>query len=242
MTDALIAALLYLYPPRWRQEYGEELQDLLRQRPLRIGGVADVAWNGIRQRLHDPGAGVQLGLLLMAWVGISLAMNVMTPAAMPGTYCADNALRDTAIRLEGPFVSVTHVPSVMLAPGGPEFYALVLMACGFCTRLRETGGSPWRPGAAATQLAALTGLPVMLLGLLLFVGIVDLRVIAPSDGHALAGAARWTFTYCSPQHHAPSALSILTAPLLRLPLAFVYGFVGGGIASWLRFRRQARHG
>ena len=241
MTNAIMAALLSFYPRRWRQEYGDELQDVLRQRPLTLSIACNVAWNGVRQRLHDADAGLQLGVLLMAWVGISLAMNLLTPAGMPGAYCADNALRDSAIRNEGPFVAATHIPSVIVSPGGPELYALVLMACGFCTRLREAGGSRWRPGAAAARLAALTGLPVMLLGLLLLAGIVDLRVISPADGHALSGASRWTFTYCSPQHHAPAALSIVTAPLLRLPLAFVYGWWGGLFTDlWRRIAQAVR--
>jgi hypothetical protein len=184
---------------------------------------------------------MQLGLLLMAWVAISLAMNLTTPAGMPGAYCADNALQDAVVRNEGPFVATTHIPAVIVAPGGPEFYALVLMACGFCTRLREAGCSRSRPGAAAARLAALTGLPVMLLGLLLLAGIVDLRVISPAGGQALSGASRWTFTYCSPQLHTPSALSILTAPLLRLPLAFVYGWWGGLFPDvWRRIAQAVR--
>lgn len=246
LTDLIIAALVSLYPPRWRYEYGDELQDVLRQRPLRLGSAIDVAWHGVCQRWHEGGPVLAIGLFLLPWVSYSVAMNVMTTAGTRGAYCADNMLRDSSIRADGPFVSVHHIPSVIVAPGGPEFYAWVLLACGFITRLRESGASHYRPGVAAAQLAAVTGLPVMLLGVLLLTGVVDLRVISSSAANsttAVAAAAGhgWTYTYCSERSFAPAALSIFTAPLLRLPLAFVYGWWGGLIPDiWRRMTQAVR--
>jgi hypothetical protein len=88
-----------------------------------------------------------------------------------------------------------------------------------------------------------TGLPVMLLGVLLLTGVVDLRVISPSAASTVPTVAghAWTFTYCSPQGHLPSALSVVTAPLLRLPLAFVYGWWGGLVPDiWRRMTQAVR--
>jgi hypothetical protein len=223
MTGAIIAALLYLYPPRWRHEYGDELQDLLRQRPLRVGSVVDVAWRGVCQRWHEGGPVLAIGLFMVPWVAGLVANNIFGPHGYV-VACTHGMLHDSRISF----------PSVLAEPGGAEFFAFVLTACGLIVRLRERVPR-WRSGVAATQLAAVAGAPVLILGLLLIAGIVDLRVITPAGGAATT-AHGWTYTYCTSEGRIPAPLAVFAAPLLRLPQAFLYGLFGGWIASWLRVR------
>jgi hypothetical protein len=73
MKRRLVAGLIRLYPSRWRVEFGDELADVLLRRPLRVGGVVNVAVNALRQqlRLQEPWLlmGVPLVLLLVArWI------------------------------------------------------------------------------------------------------------------------------------------------------------------------------
>jgi len=49
----LVLALLLIYPPRWRKEYGPELTHLLLARPMSLRNVIDTAWNALRQRLRE---------------------------------------------------------------------------------------------------------------------------------------------------------------------------------------------
>jgi len=230
MTDAIIAALLYLYPPRWRREYGEELQDLLKQRPLRLRSVVDVAWRGICQRWHEGGPVLAIGLFMVPWVVGLIANNIFNPHAYEMA-CTYVLLHDSRISF----------PTVLAEPGGTEFFAFVLTACGLIVRLRERVPL-WQSGVASTQLAAVAGAPVLILGLLLIAGVIDLRVITSTGGISATATHGWTFTYCTSEGRIPAPLAMFAAPLLRLPQAFVYGLFGGWIASWLRFRREARHG
>jgi hypothetical protein len=226
MTDRLIAALLYLYPPRWRHEYGDELQEVLQQRPLTLGSVADVAWQGVRQRWHEGGPVLAIGLFMVPWVAGMIVENLFYPGSR-AAICNDGVLRvlhDSRITF----------PSVIAAPGGAEFFCFVLVSCGLITRLRERAPL-WRSGVAATQLAAVVGLPVMILGLALITGIVDLRVISPAAAKpAVVAGHGWTYTFCTAEARVPATLAVFAAPLLRLPQAFVYGLVGGWVASRVR--------
>jgi hypothetical protein len=230
MTDRIIAALLYLYPPRWRHEYSDEFADVLRQRPLTPGVALEVAWRGVCQRWHDGGPVLAIGFLLLPWVSALVVQNLLFPRSYI-VACRWGLLHDTRYL----------VPSVEMVPGGPNFYAVVLMACGLITRLRERVPL-WRSGVAATQLAAVAGLPVMILGLLLMAGVVDLHVITRTTATAPVAAPGWTYTYCSEEGRVPSSLTIYATPLLRLPQAFVYGLFGGWIASLVRhgFRAAER--
>ena len=50
MKSCIVAALLRLYPAAWRSEYGPELSGILLARPLGPDVIADILWNGFRQR------------------------------------------------------------------------------------------------------------------------------------------------------------------------------------------------
>ena len=60
MKRRIIQRLLRLYPSRWRDEYGTELEDLLLEEPLQPAVVLNVIANALRQQVrlanHPPGA------------------------------------------------------------------------------------------------------------------------------------------------------------------------------------------
>jgi hypothetical protein len=60
MKRRIIHKLLRLYPPKWRNEYGAELEDLLLAEPLRPAVTLNVIWNALRQQVrisnHPPSA------------------------------------------------------------------------------------------------------------------------------------------------------------------------------------------
>lgn len=229
MTDTIIAALLYLYPPRWRLEYGAELHEVLQQRPFTPGVAAELAWRGVCQRWHDGGPVLAIGLFMLPWVCLLIGANLNDPQHYLAR-CNFGLLRDTRYL----------VPNVEMAPGGPNFFAFVLFSCGLITRLRERVPLS-RSGLAATHLALVAGLPVIILGALLLSGVVDLRVITHATANsAMPANGRAVFTYCTEADRVPSALAIFAAPLLRLPQAFVYGLFGGWVASAVRRRRETQ--
>ncbi|MFN7920952.1 MAG: PH domain-containing protein [Bryobacteraceae bacterium] len=49
--DLMIHALLRLYPPAWRREFGAEFAELLRAEPLRLSVLANVASSGVNERV-----------------------------------------------------------------------------------------------------------------------------------------------------------------------------------------------
>ena len=68
-----VAVLVRLYPAPWRREYGAELKDLLRTRPLGARAMADVAWHGIRERLRSINLATGFGLAAMLAVAAMFA-------------------------------------------------------------------------------------------------------------------------------------------------------------------------
>jgi hypothetical protein len=67
MKVRLVAGLIRLYPSRWRAEYGEELTEVLMQRPLRPGAVLNVVCNAIWQQLRMQEPWLIVGAPLLVW-------------------------------------------------------------------------------------------------------------------------------------------------------------------------------
>jgi len=55
--------LILLYPRRWRERYGAELEALLEDSPPRVRDVADLIWSAISLRLR----------WMPLWAGLGLA-------------------------------------------------------------------------------------------------------------------------------------------------------------------------
>lgn len=211
--DQIVSAMLRVYPTAWRQEYGAELADVLSQRPLTAGTVADVLWNGAGQRLRYTEPAARMGTLVMLCVIAGVISNVVAPASAGQGFAA--VLKDSGKTL----------PTVLVTPLATDLYVLMLVGCGCWTHLRY-GGPVSESSMAAVRLGALAGMPVMVVGLLMLLGTIHLRVVGPGDVLTLSRQG-WTYTYYTARSHTPSSLSVLTAPLFRLPGAWLWGLIGG---------------
>jgi hypothetical protein len=214
--NLLVRLLLRIYPPAWRREYGAELRHVVAQRPLTPNAVIDLVWNGVRERVHDADSGTLLGIVTMLFVLAGVISNIAGWARPVGAI--GRALRDSSMTL----------PSVAVATFETNLYALTLILCGCWTHLRS-GARPSESGMAAVRLGAIAGIPVMAVGLSILAGVIHLRVVGPSGPLPYAGSG-WAYTYFTSDAHAPSWLAVFTAPLLRLPLAWIYGWIGGQMA------------
>jgi hypothetical protein len=163
MKSRLITALVRLYPAPWRREYGAELEDLLRTRPLGARAMADVAWHGIRERLRSIDLATGFGLAAMLVVAAMFANGqpVLEPSQMT-------------------------FPAVSIPPLHSNLYALFLVGCGWAIH-RHSRTSPSRTGLAAMKISVIASLPVIVAGLLLLAGVARPGALAssPAAWHVL---------------------------------------------------------
>jgi hypothetical protein len=96
-------------------------------------------------------------------------------------------------------------PTYRVAAMDTDYYTQVLIVCGAWTAFRDAG-SYSRPAWSAVKLTLLAGWPIVIAGLL----ITDVRT------------------------GPPSVLEVATAPILSLPMYWVYGYLGGYIGRGLR--------
>ena len=230
----LVDGLLRLYPAAWRREYGSELADVLLRRPLTGRIVGDVIWGGLRERVRRADPAVLGGTTMMLLVLSGLVLNVTNPSS--ATHGLARVLADSSKTLPTvivtPMVTELPLPYVSL----PNLYAMALIGCGWWT-YRRSGSMP-QSGRAAVQLSFLAGLPILVAGVLMVGNVLHLRVVGPGD--ALTGQPDLTYTYYTVHRQTPSLLAVLTAPLFRLPEAWIWGLTGGWIAKTVARRTQAQ--
>jgi len=214
IRQRLVAALLRTYPSEWRGEYGSELTDLLLTRPLGADIVADVLWNGLRQRVRTLEPSTHLGLVMMLAILAGFVGNIAAPRPYGHGWTA----------LLEP--SSKTLPTITVRPLASEFYVLFLVGCGCWINLRR-GGQPSRSGMAAMRICFIAGIPIMLAGTLMLLGVLDVTVVGPGDTPTTFREHGFTYTYYSPQPHPPAPLSILVSPLFRLPESWIWGTLGG---------------
>jgi hypothetical protein len=218
-------ALVRLYPAAWRREYGPELADTLMARPLDARIVGDVLWNGLRQRVRMAEPSTLLGLAAMLVILIGLAWNIAAPPSAADGLAA--LLRDS---------SKTQ-PTVIVTPLASELFVLLLVACGCWTNLRHDG-TLLQSSASAMRLSLIAGSPIVLAGIMMVLGILRIVALGPGDAPTTFLEDRFTYTYYSAQHHAPSAMNVLLAPLFKLPESWIWGLLGGQLGRTLS---RARH-
>jgi hypothetical protein len=225
----LIRGLLRLYPAAWRREYGAELAEVLASRPLTLRTCANVAWSALRQQKRDAPPGTLVGLafmLLLAWTIVSNVW-VLGPGNRTGGYTT-SVLRDSSITF----------PPVLAWPFTAEPYILILLACGCWSQLRR-GRSLAQCGVAAVRLCAIAGLPIVLLGLLIVVGVIDFRIVGP-NAPAHGPASSLAYAHFTTHTRAPSPWLVMAAPLFRLPEAWLWGMAGGALGRAVNRRRRSR--
>jgi hypothetical protein len=221
----IVHALLRLYPAAWRQEYGAELADVLSQRPLTAGTVADVVQSAVVQRARYTEPSVRIGAGVMVFLFAGIVWNIAAPSLASHAFGA--VLEDSSKTL----------PTVIVTPFASGLYVLMLIACGGWAQLRRRGPLS-QSGMAAVRLGAVAGIPVMFLGVLMFLGLIHLHVVGPDDALTRWSGRGWTYTYYTAQSRVPSPLAVFAAPLFRLPESWLWGLVGGRLGRAVARRRE----
>ena len=220
IRERLVGALLRVYPFEWRREYGSELMELLLSRPLSAGICADVLWNGVRQRVRSLDPSTVLGLGMMLAVLAGLAWNIIAPRPYGEGW--------TGLLVP----SSKTLPTIDVRPLNSELYLLFLLGTGCWLQLRR-GGRPSRSGLAAMRICFIASIPIMVAGLLMLFGVMEVTVAGPGDTLTTFHEHGLTYTYYSRDHHSPAPLSILVAPLFRLPESWLWGTLGGSLGQWI---------
>lgn len=207
----VIELLLRSYPAEWRREYGAELADLLAGHALGARAVADLLWSGFRQRMRSQPA-VLLGLAASLTSLALVTANVISPQPFGGwtTVLEPSSMTYPTVRVDG-----------IVA----EMFSALFLGCGWWT-YRRRGGTVSQAGWSAATVCVFAGIPVFVIGVLLLLGVIDLSVVGPAD--SVAGIHnRLAFTYYSAGGHVPSPVSVMLFPLSRVPIAWLWGSLGG---------------
>ncbi len=213
----IVAALLRVYPATWRDEYGSELEDLLLARPLGARIAADVLASGLNERVRAAHPAALCGVTMLIVIAHGLAANVA-------------GFEWAAVLQE----SAKTLPTVVVKPLGSELYVLLLAGCGYAV-VAWRGGTVPQAGLAAMKVSLLAGLPVIVAGVAMLVGVLDVIVLAP--GMAPGAEQSFAYTYYDALRKAPAPLAVIAAPFFALPQSWLWGMVGGALG-----RRQAARG
>jgi hypothetical protein len=74
------------------------------------------------------------------------------------------------------------------------------------------------------KMSLIAGIPVMVGGLLLALGMLDVRFLGPSYGAP---------------GHAPIPLAMMVAPLFHVPESWIWGAIGGQLGRWISRSRHS---
>ena len=225
LKTRMVAALVRIYPAAWRREYGQELTGILLARPLGARVVADVACNGLRQRLRLTSAPALLGLALMFVLFGGFVWNIVAPplARHPLT----DVLRPSSHTL----------PVVTVRAMGSDAYFLLLLWCGYWTELRRRT-TLRAAGLSAMKLCAIASIPVVLAGILMMIGVLGVAGVQLGQPSATIRHSVLTYTYYGTAAQLPSPVEVLTAPLFRLPEAWMWGVLGALLGRTIRRIRR----
>jgi hypothetical protein len=218
----VVTALVRIYPTAWRNEYGGELTHILITEPLNARVIGDVLLSGLWQRLRTARPSTIMGLASM--------LVVLSGFILPGgQYRHQGRALLQLTSMTFPTVAVTFLSS--------ELYAWLLMGCGCWTQLRY-GGTATNAGVAAMRMSLIAGIPIIVGGLLIAFGILDVMFFFGPQSPASALSERgFAHPLDSAQLPKPHVLAILVAPFARLPLYWVFGAIGGQLGRWIARRR-----
>jgi hypothetical protein len=226
MMTRLVSLLIRLYPKAWRNEYGAELADMLRARPVTVRVCGDVVTSALWQRTRTIQVSTWVGIGFMLVVSGAIAANIVAPTPYlwaPGQSVSEQpALADQVTLVQRPMRS--------------ELFVLVMAGIGFWSALR---GKP-RPARAAMRVWLIASIPVATTGALMVTGVLGYIEILPGQTPLPFDERGLVYVvYKAPLGIPASApVAFLLSPLLRLPGAFLWGVVGGSLglklAGWRR--------
>ena len=94
---------------------------------------------------------------------------------------------------------------------------------------------------AAMKVCFITGLRIMTVGVLMFLGVMHAPYWDPGDIPTTFREHGFALTYYSGLRQSPGSLAVVLAPLARLGESWVWGAVGGSLGRTIA-RRWARPG
>ncbi|MCC7009793.1 MAG: hypothetical protein IT184_13385 [Acidobacteria bacterium] len=198
---SFLAILLRLYPKAWRQQYGDELLELLERRPLSLSAILDVLRAALWQRMRAVAPSTLLGVACLLLIGAGV---IVTPTAYGQT--SWGLVR--ASNMTFPPIKIVFFES--------ELFALLLVGCGCWTQLARGTG----PARAAMWMTIVAGLPVLVGGVLIGLGVLDAA-----------------FPLSTGQLGSPSPWAMVLAPFVRAPESAIWGAIGGRLGRWIARRR-----
>jgi hypothetical protein len=208
----IVAALVGLYPRRWKREYGIEFGDVLMRGPLGPSAVLNIVWNALRRqlRLGEPWLIVGVPWLLLNIYGH--LCNILYPFP----YAAD------------PFSNSMATRAVA---------SLIPFALGYWTVLRDpTNG---HGGRAAMKCFLLIGWPTCALAILWGLGILSIIVLSPGDPPSTFHEHGFAYTFYGHPRRPSDWQLLFWKPFGDIPFAGVLGWLGGLAArGQARLRRQ----
>jgi hypothetical protein len=226
MRTRLVSWLLRLYPKAWRKEYGVELSEMLRARPLTTRVCSDVVVSAMWQRAR--------AIETATWVGLGLML------AMSGAIAA--SIVDPPPYVWAPGQSISEQPdladqvNLVQRPMRSELFVLVMAGIGFWSALR---GKP-HPGRVAIRVWLIASIPIAAIGVLMLSGALDYIELLPGQTPLPFNDRGLVYiVYKAPLGiPAPAPVAFLLSPLLRLPGACLWtvvgAFFGQKFASWRR--------
>lgn len=201
--STVVRTLLLAYPSSWRREYGAELTDILLSRPIGPLVAGDVIVSGLAERVRSADASTWLGIVALIAVLADLLWNIT----------AAQSASQGLIAVVAP--SSKTLPTIVVLPLMSDAYALLLVVFGAWRQIRR-GGKISNGGVATAKITFMAGLPVVVVGILIGIGAIDLA--AQKQAH---GAPVWLTSW-----------AVATAPLFRLPAAWMFGTLGSQIGRW----------
>ena len=226
MKTMLVSWLLRLYPKAWRKEYGAELGDMLRARPLSAGVCSDVLLSALWQRVRAIQAPTWVGLGLMLAMSGAIAANIVDPP--PYVWAPGQSISELP--------ELADQVKLIQRPMGSELFVLVMAGIGFWSALR---GKP-RPARAAIRVWLIASIPIAAIGMLMLSGALGYIELLPGQTPLPFNDRGLVYVvYKAPLGIPASApVAFLVSPLLRLPGACLWSVVGALLgqkfANWRR--------
>ncbi|MCJ7710588.1 MAG: hypothetical protein MUQ32_07110 [Chloroflexi bacterium] len=171
----MIDLLLRLYPPRWRDRYGDEFASVLEERPLGPFDVADVLLGALDAHLHLRG----LGAASQHAKGFAMSLRIGGYAAIISGLLWLYALAGNAIN-DG-------------AESGAPFIGIVLVVATITTLVALVGLSAFQ--ARRHPVLTWTAFAVPAIGAIVaLLGVVALTIAGDSDAEVIGGLSPWAIS------------------------------------------------
>jgi hypothetical protein len=226
MKTWLVSWLMRLYPKAWRKEYGAELSDMLRARPLTVRVCIDVVRSGMWQRTRRIETPTWVGLGLMLAMSGAIAANIVDPP--PYVWAPGQSISEQP--------ELADQVQLVQRPMGSELFVLVMAGIGFWSSLR---GKP-HPARVAIRVWLIASIPIAAIGVLMLSGALAYIELLPGQTPLPFNDRGLVYiVYKAPLGIPTSApVAFLLSPLLRLPGACLWSVVGAWLgqksSSWRR--------